>query len=85
MEAAVEGGETPGHIGSLVKAIKPAVDKARNQLGYLLDNAIRENVTMVMEQLKYFAPLLKSLVKKDTLKVTRARYDLDDGKVTIIP
>ncbi len=85
VEAAVKGGETPGHISSLVKAIKPAVDKARNQPGDLLDNAIRENVTMVVEQLKSSAPILKSFVKKGTLKVIGAHYDLDDGMVTIIP
>jgi len=85
VDATVKGGEAPGHIGSIVKAIKPAVDKAKNQPGDLLDNAIKANVTMVVEQLKSSAPILESFVKKGSLKVIGARYDLDDGKVTIVP
>ena len=85
VDATVKGGEAPGYIGSIVKAIKPAVDKAKNQPGDLLDNAIKANVTMVVEQLKSSAPILESFVKKGSLKVIGARYDLDDGKVTIVP
>ena len=85
VEAAIKGGETPGHIGSLVKAIQPAVDNARKQPGDLLDNAVRANVTMVVQQLKSSAPILGELVKKGALTVVGARYDLDDGVVAILP
>ncbi len=74
VEATIKGGETPGHIGSLVKAIQPAVD-----------NAVRANVTMVVQQLKSSAPILGELVKKGALTVVGARYDLDDGVVAILP
>jgi len=83
--AAVKGGDIPGHIGSIVKAIAPAVKKAKNQPGDLLENAIRENVAMVVEQLKYSDPLLKELVENGALKIVGAHYHLDDGKVSVAP
>ena len=85
VEAAIQGGETHGHIGSLIKAIQPAVDKARNQPGDLLDNAVRANVTMVVQQVKSSPPILKELAKKGDVTVVGARYDLDDGAVPIPP
>ena len=85
VEATIKGGDTPGHIVSLVKAIQPAVDNAKNQPGDLLDNAVRANVTMVVQQLKSSAPILGELVRKGDLTVVGARYDLDDGVVAILP
>ncbi len=84
VEAAVKGGKAPGHIGSLIKAIQPAVDQARSQPGELLDNAVRANVTMVVRQVKSSAPILKERVEKGDLTVVGARYDLDDGVVAIL-
>jgi carbonic anhydrase len=85
VDATVKGGEAPGHIGALVKAIQPAVDKVRNLPGDVLDNAVRANVTMVVQQLKSSKPILEESVKKGSLTIAGARYDLDDGKVTILP
>ncbi|PKL42297.1 MAG: carbonic anhydrase [Candidatus Riflebacteria bacterium HGW-Riflebacteria-1] len=85
VQAAVKGGEAPGSIGSLVKAIQPAVDKVRSQPGDLVDNVVRANVAMVVQQLKSSEPLLAEFVKKGKLTVDGAVYDLDDGKVVILP
>lgn len=85
VDATVKGGEAPGHISSLVKAIQPAVDKVKNQPGDVLDNAVRANVSMVVQQLKSSGPILEELAKKGVLTIDGARYDLDDGKVTILP
>ena len=85
VDATVKGGEAPGHIGSLVKAIQPAVDKVKNQPGDLLDNAVRANVAMVVQQLKSSGPILEEFVKKGELTIDGARYDLDDGVVAILP
>jgi carbonic anhydrase len=85
VDATLKGGEAPGHIGSLVNAIQPAVEKAKNQPGDPLDNAVRANVTMVVQQLKSSEPILEGRVKKGDLTVVGARYDLDDGVVAILP
>lgn len=85
VEAAIKGGTVPGHIGSLVRAIQPAVDKARHQPGNLLENAVRANVIMVVQQLKSSKPILEESIKKGGLTVVGALYDLNDGTVTILP
>jgi len=85
VEATIKGGEAPGHIGVLIKAIQPAVDKVRNQPGDLLDNAVRANITMVVQQLKSSPPILAELVKKGALAIVGACYDLEDGVVAILP
>jgi len=83
VDATVKGGEAPGHIKYLVDAIKPAVEKAKNQNGDLLDNAIKNNVEIVVNQLKSSTPILKEAVEKG-LEIIGARYDLDEGTVMIL-
>jgi len=84
VEATVKGGEIPGHIGSLVMAIQPAVDKARLRPGDVLENAVLENVAMVVGRLRSSKPILEDLIKKGELIIEGGRYDLDDGIVTVI-
>lgn len=85
VEATVKGGEAPGHIGSLIRAIQPAVDNVKGQPGDILENAVRTNISMIVHQLKSSAPILKENTEKGSLMVVGARYDLDDGSVAIIP
>ena len=81
--ATVKGGEAPGHIASLVKTIKPAVEKARKEKGDLLENSIKNNAIAVAQKIKNSKPILSEMIKEGKLKVVSARYDLDDGKVTL--
>lgn len=84
VEATVKGGHAAGHIQRLVKAIAPAVKQARNQPGDLLDNAVRANVSMVVKRLESATPILKAEFDKHELAIEGARYDLDDGSVTMV-
>lgn len=84
VSATVQGGEMPGHLGALVDPIKPAVAAAKKEKGDLLDNAVRANVRLVVEQLKASEPLLSHLVHEGKLKVVGARYDLDTGRVELL-
>ena len=84
VKAALDGKPVPGHIGTLVAAIKPAVDTTKNQLGDAWDNAVRANVKMNVNNLKSASPILAEAVKAGKLKVVGGRYDLDSGKVEII-
>lgn len=81
VEAAVKGGKAPGHIASLVNAIKPSVEKAKKEKGDLFENSIKNNTNAVAQKIKNSRPLLAELVKEGKLIVVPARYDLDDGKV----
>ena len=84
VKAALDGKAVPGHIGTLVAAIQPAVDATKNRGGDAWDNAVRANVKMNVNNLKSSSPLLAAAVKARQLKVVGARYDLDSGKVEII-
>jgi len=84
VKAALDGKPVPGHISTLVAAIKPAVDATKNQGGDAWDNAVRANVKMNVKKLKLASPILAAAVKAGKLKVVGGRYDLDSGKVQII-
>jgi carbonic anhydrase len=83
VDATVKGGEAPGHIASLVKDIKPSVEKAKKEKGDLLENSIKYNTLSVAQKIKTSKPVLEELVKKGYLKVVSARYDLDDGQAVL--
>ena len=73
----------PGSISGLVDIIKPAVAAVKGTSGDLLDNAIKANVERGVDRLKHLQPILADSVKKGTLKVVGAVYDLQSGKVTV--
>ncbi|HNQ62582.1 MAG TPA: carbonic anhydrase [Syntrophorhabdaceae bacterium] len=81
--ATVQGGEAHGHIGSIVRTIAPAVEKARAQTGDLIDNAIKINVALVVDEIKS-SSIIKKMLEQDSVRVAGAYYDIDSGKVDII-
>jgi carbonic anhydrase len=83
--AAVEGGEAEGHIGALIKLLRPAVEKTRGLTGDPVENAVKANVEMVVKQLRTSTPVLAELVTHGKLKVVGAVYSLDTGKVAWLP
>jgi carbonic anhydrase len=85
VDAAVKGGEAPGHIKFLVDALLPAVSAAKGMPGDPVDNAVRVNVAQVTAKLRAAAPILAEMVQEQKLKVVGAYYDLDSGKVTVLP
>lgn len=85
VSAAVNLPEVPGHIVTLVNAIKPAVDQARrDKPADLLDAAIRQNVIMQVEQLKALEPLLAKRVREGSIRIVGAVYHLDSGQVEFL-
>lgn len=79
--AAAEGGEAHGHLGTILDAIRPAVQQAANMPGDRIDNAVRINVELVVEQLRASTPVLEELVQQGHLRIVGAVYSLDTGKV----
>jgi carbonic anhydrase len=80
--AAVSAGEPEGHIATLVDLIKPAVEKTRGNPGDAVNNAVRKNVELVVEQLRSSTPILSKLVSEGRLKIVGGVYSLETGKVT---
>jgi carbonic anhydrase len=74
----------PGHLPSLVAAIKPAVDAAKNEKGDMLANAIRKNVAINVDKLKNAAPILKSFADDKKIRVVGGVYELATGRVELV-
>ena len=81
VSSAVSGGEIPVHINSLTNAIQPAIAIAKTQTGDLVDNTVRANVALVVQQFNASKPVLAELVHEGKVKIIGEYYDLDDGTV----
>ena len=76
-----DGSTLPGHLPSLVAALKPAVDAVQGQSGDLLTNAIKRNVTLNVDELKNAAPILSAFAADNKIRVVGGIYQLRTGKV----
>jgi carbonic anhydrase len=74
-------GKAPGHIESLVTAIKPAVETTAKDD---LDATIKANVKNVVQALRSSTPILKAKVDSGEVKVIGGYYSLDTGAVTFL-
>ena len=74
-------GTAPGHIESLVTAIKPAVDST---VSGDLDATIKANVKHVVDSLRSSTPILKAKVDSGGVQVIGGYYSLDTGAVTLL-
>jgi carbonic anhydrase len=83
--ATLEGGAPEGHLASLIDRIQPAVQKAKKQGGDVLDSAVRINVEESVSLLKSAKPLLSKAAAEGHVKILGARYDLDSGKIEVLP
>lgn len=87
--AAVDAkGKPEGNIGAIVKRILPAVKEARKQCkdaekDKLIECAGDINVARVAKSLTRESKVLAHLVKEGKVQIVTAKYDLDDGKVTL--
>jgi carbonic anhydrase len=87
VKAAIEtiqsGGTAPGHIQSVVDALRPAYAVAIRQRGNLLDNMVRAQTKLAVNALRA-APLIKKFISQGKLRVVGGYYSLDTGAVSII-
>jgi carbonic anhydrase len=85
VQAAVKGGEAPGHISMLVAALRPAVKAAGHLPGDAVHNTVQVNAMLTRDQLRNSPPILKELAESGKIKIVAARYSLDSGQVEILP
>lgn len=83
VDATIKGAQVPGQIGSLLDAIKPAVESSKNQTGDRLENACKANIILQARRLKA-SPVISQLIQENKLKVVGGYYDLDTGAVNIL-
>jgi carbonic anhydrase len=81
MKTVAARGKTPGHIQSLITAIKPVVDSTPKGD---LDTMIKANVKHVVDALRSSAPILKARVDSGDIQVIGGYYTLDSGAVTFL-
>ncbi len=79
-----DGTTLPGHLPSLVDAIRPAVEAAQGQPGDMLANAIRQNVKLNVDKLKTAGPILKSFVDDNKIRVVGGIYELRTGRLELL-
>jgi len=81
-------GKPEGNIGAIIKAIMPAVKKAKQGAKKkskedLVEKAVDYNIHLTAENITEHSPIIKRLVKEGKVKLVKAKYDLDDGTVTL--
>ena len=76
-----EGNRLPGHIATLVRAMKPGIAPVLGQSGELESCAVEANVRHNVERLRRAGPILADLVDKGELSVVGGVYDLATGRV----
>lgn len=75
----------PGHIATVLKAIEPAVEQTKSKPGDPVENAVRAQALDVAQQLRKSKPILAERVQSGKLKIVAGRYDLETGKVELLP
>ncbi len=75
-------GTAPAEIEYLVEALAPAVEQGRRMGGDPWKQAVRAQISLVVNQL-HQTPLLKKAVAEGTLKIVGAYYDLETGRIVI--
>ena len=81
MKIVAAKGQAPGHIQSLVTAIKPLVDSTpKGDLGTM----IKANVKHVVDALRSSTPILKTSVDSGDVQVIGGYYTLDTGAVSFL-
>ena len=81
VKATVAGGKAEGHIDAILQAIRPAVAVAMQKPGNLLDNAIAQNVDMVINRLQSAQPILSQALQAGDVRIVGGVYHLKDGSV----
>lgn len=80
-----EGTQLPGHLPSLVNAIRPAVEAAqRRQPANLLTAATEQNVRLNVARLTTAEPILAGHMGSGAVRAVGGVYDLASGKVALV-
>ena len=78
VQAALNGATAPGHLGGVVREIRPAVRAVMHDQGDVLVNAVNENVYRAADKISRRAHFGEAA---SLVRIVRAVYDPDTGKV----
>ena len=77
------GGTAPGHIQPIIDGLRPAYAVAVKQSGDMVDNMVRAQTKLAVEQLRQDA-IVHELIARGKLLVAGAHYSLDTGAASFI-
>jgi carbonic anhydrase len=84
MDAIEHGESAPGHIGTIVDALRPVVEPLLGGPGDVVEAAVRANVLAQAQYLLDASDIIQEKVHEGALGIVGARYDLDNGKVALL-
>jgi carbonic anhydrase len=85
VSAAIKRPENPpGHIVTLINAIKPAALEIKNMQGDTLENAIRQNVLNQVKLLRGLESVLSGAFTNGDILIIGAVYNLSSGKMEVL-
>lgn len=70
-------------IEAVANLIRPAIQKSKDQPGDPLENAVKENVRLVVQQIRN-SPTLRGCEENKTLNIVGGYYNLKSGKVELV-
>ena len=81
-------GKPEGNIGAIVKMIAPSVTKAKQAskgkpIAEQVEAAIDLNISLAAENLTRHSRIIAHLIEERKVKIIKAKYDLDNGKVNL--
>jgi len=82
--AACKVPDVPGHIVTLINSIKPAAQIAKKQGGDEVENAVKINVALQVQQLQNMEPVLTKALANGQTKIVGAVYNLETSKVAFL-
>ncbi|MBT5550257.1 MAG: carbonic anhydrase [Nitrospina sp.] len=83
LDATIKGGNPPGRINSLVQAMKPALDRLKDQSPDWVNIVAKENVKLGVERLRTIDPILTARYEEGDIDIVGAFYDIKTGKVNL--
>jgi carbonic anhydrase len=83
-------GKGEGNIGAIVKAVAPALNQVKKEKNCdpkdkakFVECVVDANAKLVAKNLTKQSRIIRELVKEKKVTIVAAKYDLDDGKVTV--
>lgn len=76
--------DLPGHLRDMLLPLLPAALAASRAGGDKTERAVVENVTRMRDRLLRVSPVISAAAAAGRLRVVGARYDLDDGQVSLL-
>ena len=90
VKASIDEADLSDNADVLLDRVNPAIeavqgyDDRTSANGAFVDDVVKTNVDMTIDEMLVESPVLKGLLDKGEIMIVGAYYDLDTGKVTFV-